>query len=542
MSVLGALNLVLQGHQPYVTQRQHGEIGLYEVIHTTYLPLLKTLYDLHDNGIPFALTVCLSPVLAEQLTNPRVIDQFDAYLNKKIAAAQADIQFFEDNDAHLSYLADWYLRLFEQTRTWFHDRIERDIIGAFRQLQDAGVIEIATTAATHAYLPLLGHDSAITAQLKTGIATHTRLFGQAPSAIWLPECGYRFGLENFLIREQLTVMFCEPHMLVGGPPIGVAAGDVIGPLGIIKQHYALPDTDKRPETDRTTNQAYWLAAAQEQPTNLAVIGRNDRATMQVWGALMGYPDDVDYRENKRRIGTSGLHYWRITGKDIDRHDKDNYHPDWATYKVDQHAEHFAHLIGDMVRDHQLNTGDFALISAHFDMRLFGEWWFEGSQWLGQVLKHLAQNETIELTTATTHIQKRPPQDSVQLAAGSWGMGGGDFTWDNPEVRWLWPPIHTAEARMEQLAAQFSKPSADEEQVLNQAARELLLLQSSDWAFLITARLDREYAIQTVGQHLEQFDKLANSLEAGEPAVELARAYWTQDPLFADIDYRVFDIS
>jgi 1,4-alpha-glucan branching enzyme len=133
----------------------------------------------------------------------------------------------------------------------------------------------------------------------------------------------------------------------------------------------------------------------------------------------------------------------------------------------------------------------------------------------------------------------PPKRVLHLPESSWGAGGNHFTWDNGETRWMWGPIHEAEARMEALARRHSDPSPDERAVLNQAARELLLLESSDWPFLVTTGQAREYAIQRFSQHVERFNKLAGSLESGQPDADLAAELYELDKVFADIDYRWF---
>src|SRR5690606_5850833 len=132
----------------------------------------------------------------------------------------------------------------------FNNRFGRDIIGAFKRLQNDGFIEIITSAATHAYLPLLGRDSSIAAQVQTGVASYQRHFGRRPSSFWLPECAYRPayyaqnhtrpGLETFLAEQDLGLFFTETHTITGGQPVGMAAGDIVGPYGQIKRRYVIP--------------------------------------------------------------------------------------------------------------------------------------------------------------------------------------------------------------------------------------------------------------------------------------------------------------
>jgi 1,4-alpha-glucan branching enzyme len=591
VSATGAFTFVLHSHLPYARlagRWPHGEEWIHEAASETYIPLLQTLYDLREEGVPYRLTIGITPILAEQLADPDVLDHFDEYLDEKIRAAKADIAYFEaeaeigvihdtdpladdpaenrpatatpaeqlrTSDPHLRFLAQWYKDWFEQIKHAFDSRFNRDIIGAFRRLQQEGYIEITTSAATHGYLPLLSRDSSIRGQLRTGVRSYQRLFGTRPTGIWLPECAYRPayltedgivrpGIEHFLSENDLKVFFSETHAITGGQPVGVAAGDVIGPYGAIKRRYVIPAARTAPHSQATTYRPYYVAdtaagVGAEQHSGVAVIGRNNDSGMQVWSAATGYPGDVDYREFHKKAGTSGLQYWRVTGSRVELGDKDLYHPDWAAYKVEQHAEHFAHLVGDLLRNYHEKTGDFGLVASNYDTELFGHWWFEGVDWLGRVLRHLASNPEIELTTATRFITEHPPRQVLNLPEGSWGTGGTHFTWDNPETHWMWEPIHEAENRMEALVAHYPSPHNAEQAVLNQAARELLLLQSSDWPFLVTTGQAREYAIQRFSQHLERFENLAASLEKGAPDSELAAEYWELDKVFPDIDYRWF---
>jgi len=612
MSALGAFTFVLHSHLPYARlagRWPHGEEWIHEAASETYIPLLQTLYDLKDDGIDFKLTIGVTPILAEQLADPLVLDHFDQYLDDKIKAATEDMVYFGEpepeestdetteettdtepvvekvaeettdveieekpgaakfavaetqqestSDPHLYYLASWYKTWYEDVKTAFNERFNRDIIGAFSQLQEDGYIEITTSAATHGYLPLLGRDSSIRGQLQTGITSYKRLFGKAPTGIWLPECAYRPayvnadgearpGIEYFLNQQDIKVFFSETHTITGGQPVGVAAGDVIGPYGNIKRRYVIPAaaTPTQPKRDVTTYQAYYVADTVKgndasQHSNVAVIGRNNRTGQQVWSADWGYPGDFDYREFHKKAGTSGLQYWRVTGAKTDLAHKDYYHPEWASYKVDQHAEHFAHLVGDLLRDHHNETGEFGLIASNYDTELFGHWWFEGVTWLGKVLRHLADNPDVELTTASTYVAEHPPERVLTIPEGSWGAGGTHFTWHNGDVSWMWEPIHESEQMMEDLANQYSSPSDDELTVLKQIARELLLMQSSDWPFLVTTGQAREYAIQRFSQHLERFNRLVDSLNNGEPDVNYANELYELDKVFPDIDYRWF---
>jgi 1,4-alpha-glucan branching enzyme len=564
VSVIGAFTFVLHSHIPYVRlagRWPHGEEWIHEAASETYVPLLSTLYDLADEGVDFHLTIGITPVLAEQLADPDVIHHFDQYLDDKIAAARQDMAYFErpeTTNPHLRYLAEWYKNGFEKVKADFDIRFSRDIIGAFRRLQNDGYVEIVTSAATHGYLPLLSRDSSISGQIKTGVRSYERMFGRRATGIWLPECAYRPayiteggekrpGLETFLEENGLNVFFSETHAITGGSPVGIAAGDAIGPYGTIKRRYVIPAgmTSTAPYRPATTYEAYYVSetvagAGGAAHSGVAVIGRNNRTGQQVWSADIGYPGDFDYREFHKKAGTSGLQYWRVSGDQVELGEKDYYHPDWAANKVDQHAEHFAHLVHDLLREyHTQSGGQFGVIASNYDTELFGHWWFEGVSWLGKVLRLLASSTEIQLTTASRYIEQHPPSQVLNLPESSWGSNGSHFTWDNADTHWMWTPIHECEERMEKLVARYTSPTDDEQAALSQLARELLLLESSDWPFLVTTGQAREYAIRRFSQHVERFDRLASGLEAGQPDRALTAEYWEQDKLFLNIDYRWF---
>lgn len=559
MTPAGAFTFVLHSHLPYARKAgrwPHGEEWIHEAAAETYVPLLIQLYNLKEEGVRYKLTIGITPILGEQLADALVQDHFDGYLQDKIDAATKDVSRFQaEGDRQREYLATFYRDTFTGIKQAFDARFGRDIPGAFKALQDEGYIEIITSAATHGYLPLMGRDSSIYGQLRTGVASYERLYGRKPRGIWLPECAYRPayitdkgairpGIERFLSELGIKVFFSETHTITGGQPVGVAAGETIGPYGEIKRRYLVPVSEKMPARQATTFLPYYVSdttagPGAEEHSGVAVIGRNNKTGMQVWSADWGYPGEYDYREFHKKDGVSGLQYWRVTGAKVDLGFKDLYHPDWAAFKVNQHADHFAWLVANELRQYHDETGEYGLIASNYDTELFGHWWFEGIEWIGGVLRRLAANPEVELTTASEFIEAHPPASVLHIPESSWGVGGGHWTWDNHEVSWMWSPIWEAEARMEKLVARYPDASGDARTVLNQAARELLLLQASDWPFLVTTGQAREYAIQRFTQHVDRFNELLDSVEAGQPNRALAEAYWEADKVFPNIDYRWF---
>jgi 1,4-alpha-glucan branching enzyme len=552
---VGGFTFVLHSHLPYCRSAgrwPHGEEWIHEAASETYIPLLDALYDLKSEGCRFKLTLGITPVLVEQLADPLVLDHLSEFMDDKIRRAQSDVERFEKSDeGHLSYLARFYLERYQHILKSFNEKFERNLIAAFKKLQDEEYIEIATSAATHAYLPLLERDSAIYGQLKTGKANYKKHFGVEPSSVWLPECGYRPayyagnpgksyvkpGLESFLSRLGLGCFFAETHTVEGGEPVGKAIEDVVGPYAGVSRRYVVPLIEHSEPTHRTTYLPYWV-----QTPEVAVIGRNNRTSMQVWSAEWGYPGDFNYREFHKKDGVSGLQYWKITGAKVDLGYKDYYDPYWASQRVAAHSSHYAGLVENLLTNFYQETGKYGIISAAYDNELFGHWWFEGVDWLKQVLRYMSQSEYVEPTTASKFIREHPPEDVLALSESSWGMGGGHFTWRNADTEWMWPIIHSASLKMEELAAKYTEAAPAFKKILNQAARELVLLQSSDWPFLITTGQARFYAENRFIDHVNRFQKLADIAESGKAdksAVALCNELWELDKVFPEIDYSSF---
>ena len=224
--------------------------------------MLNALYDLKAEGCPFKLTIGITPVLADTL----ILKHFQVFIEDKIERSCAAVErFHEQGKSHLVYLAGFYRDIYESLHDSFENRFHGDIIGSFKKLQDDGYVEILTSTATHAYLPLVEHDSSIYVQLRTGVDTYKSHFGRPPRAIWLPECGYRpafytsksqktykLGIEHFLGDVGIGLFSSEMHMVEVGEPVGKATGAVIGPYSNIPKRYLVPKPKYTEPTMKTT--------------------------------------------------------------------------------------------------------------------------------------------------------------------------------------------------------------------------------------------------------------------------------------------------
>ena len=568
MKNIGYFSLVLHAHLPYVVSHgtwPHGVDWLNEAAAETYLPLLKVFGRLIDEGMSPKVTIDLSPVLTEMLVDEEFKAGFKRYLEQKMEAARHDIdEFTLLGEEHMAGVARMWLDLYGSTYRDFVDTYGEDIVGAFRRLQDEGHIEIITCGATHGYFPLLSRDESIQAQVKQAVSSYRRHFGRDPRGIWLPECAYRpsymwkrpageerepylrKGVEEFLSENGIEYFYIDAHLLRGGKAMGVYLDrfeDLKNLWATFKDQYQpMPET-----TERSPFRVYWVGPAIEGKMPVAVFTRDPATGLQVWSGEWGYPGDPNYLDFHKKRFPGGLRYWRVTDSKADLADKQPYNPESAASRIRENAGHFKDLVKGNLRGHLEETGEQGIVVSPYDAELFGHWWFEGPECLYHAIKALHDDGEVRLVTGGEYLDLNRPVEVVQLPEGSWGEGGYHWIWFNDMNKWTWVHIYEAEDEMHELAARYGDTNDPELlQILAQAGRELLLLESSDWQFLISTRSAADYAAERVARHYEDFKKLAamarkkangESLTDGER--NLLALVKQRDNLFADLDPRWF---
>ncbi len=546
----GYLAFVLHSHIPYIRQAgpaPQGEETLLDIAADTHIPLLNALYTLRAEGRRFRLTISITPILAEQLADEDVLRHLEEHLLDGVRRATEDVRRFEKDGkradegspaAHMLYLARFYLDWHRNLLGSFRERFKRDLVGAYRLLQEERLVEIITSAATHAYLPLLPHVSAIYAQLRTGVSSYLRHFGRLPRGFWLPECGYRPGLERYLAELNIRYTFVDTQAIERGHLSAKTLGDVFSPSHTPPRRRP----PSSPPPDESPAEHSVLHPYRVQHSNVAVYGRDDSVGRHVWSASEGYPGDLSYRDFLRRDERSGLRYWRLCQGEDGAEQPDLYDPYRAFHRAQEHAGHFIELLRGRLKRHLEQAGRPGIVVAAYDTALFGHWWFEGIAWLKEVLARLGDDPDVRLVTADEHLQLAPPTEEIALPASSWGWGGVHAPWQNPATEEVWSLLGEAEGRMETLVARFPDANGHRLEVLKQAAREILLLQSSEWPAWLSDPQTVSYAAERFHGHLERFNHLA-LLAEHETLSEQEQLFLQEcqrlDNPFLYIDYRTF---
>lgn len=518
----GYVSVVLHAHLPYVrhveSDRVMEERWLFEAITETYIPLLQVFSGLERDGADFHVAMTLTPTLLAMLEDSLLQQRYLKHIGQLVELAERElIRTANTPDFHT--IALHYHEQFQSVRDFFVD-CKGDLISHFRALQDLGHLEVITCSATHAFLPYIRTREAIRAQIQTAVTDYQRHFGRRPRGIWLPECGYTPGVDEILDECGLSYFFVGSDAFSQTLPCAIrgSLAPVLTECGV------------------------------------AAFPRDDSSSKQVWSSVEGYPGDYDYREYYRDIGydldegevrqflhpsgirhDTGIKYYRITGKD---EPKQPYTPSRAREKAAQHAGHFLASRIAQVEAAAAQLDCPPIVVAPYDAELLGHWWYEGPQWLDFFFRKLHfDQDVIESITPSAYLDRCTSLQICDLGMSSWGAGGFGEVWLNGTNDWVYPALHACETHMTALAGAFSDPTALEEQALNQAARELMLAQSSDFAFIMDHQTVTEYAVKRTKVHINRFMTLYNALQTGTIDAKQLDDLTIIDPLFPLIDYR-----
>ncbi|MEZ4377275.1 MAG: 1,4-alpha-glucan branching protein domain-containing protein [Gemmatimonadales bacterium] len=506
--------LVLHSHMPWVLTHgrwPHGADWLSEAVLDTYLPLLLWLERAEAANDPVRVTLGITPILAAQLAHPALGPEIAQYFaHRRTTLDEAPEGLRASGDAHLLPLVPWWqehLAMLEALWT----RLDGDLLAAFRRHAEAGRLELITSGATHGFMPLLARDESIRFQFLLGRAEHLRHFGELPRGVWVPECAYRpagpwqpwpsapasrhrVGIEDHLRHAGLRWFVVDAHLARAG-----AAWELYEKKAL------------RPADDDSECSPYRAWEVGERPPRsrpVHVVVRDPETTAQVWSRHGGYPGDARYLEFHKIRYPGGLKLWRVTDPQADLGAKEAYEPDRAREAAAQHAAHFRTVLDRVAA--AAAAGDAAIV-APFDTELFGHWWFEGLDFLADLYRQLAGDADMAAVSGTELLETDPPTTAIQLRAGSWGANGDFSKWLNDETAWTWERLWPLEERFWN-AAPGALADGGLNAVLEQAARELLLAQSSDWQFIISTGAAGDYASRRFVEHCNALAELLPALE------------------------------
>jgi 1,4-alpha-glucan branching enzyme len=526
--------LILHTHLPFVLHHgdwPHGTDWLCEAVAECYIPLMNVFHELLDEGISPKVTLDISPVLCEQLEHPDFKEVFEKYCLHKIEAAQVDRKIFEKEGKHPHqiYLTEFWENWFTERLDDFKNRYSCSVIKSLKELQDQGAIEIMTCGATHGYFPLLADDRSISLQVKAAVENYQKHFGRKPRGIWIPECAYRpaytwqtylpvdpyntpywrRGVEEFLAENGLEYFVVDEQTNRRAQPLGVLKDGHFTSMHapeFVPYHYNF---------DASPLNLFRAASSNDVSKGTAVaFARHQDVAMQVWSAENGFPGNPAYLDFHKKQGGSMHRYWRVTDLKADMGDKLLYVPGWTEGANGMYAQKFVHAIEETLLKYKHEAGREGTLTTPFDTELFGHWWFEGPAFLKEVLRNIHYSQYVNIKTAGEQLDYIQPQEVALLPESSWGRDGNHDVWVNDKTLWTWKSIYRAEQRMNEVFEKAAQASSDNvlKRIMLQAMRELMLMQASDWQFLIETGSARDYAEMRFSNHRSDYNALCDMAE------------------------------
>lgn len=296
------------------------------------------------------------------------------------------------------------------------------------------------------------------------------------------------------------------------------------------------------KASRRLYQPYYVNGPYDKRHATSVFPRDPRTGVQVWSGEGGYPGDPGYLDFHKKRWPGGHRYWRVTGSKVDMQYKEPYWPQEALAKTRDHAKNYVHLVREALANDRADSIPPILCSP-FDAELFGHWWFEGIHFLENVAREVHASADIKLTSCATYLDEYPRAGFINMKEGSWGANGDNTVWMNPDTSWTYTHIYPAEIYTREVCTGTKwRDGGMGERIVNQLCRELLLLESSDWQFLITTGAARDYAemrfanhnsdfllVKSIWQIFERDGAITEAEEARLAEIEL------RDNIFPDID-------
>jgi 1,4-alpha-glucan branching enzyme len=537
MNTRPSIVVALHGHLPFVHHPEFEffleEDWFFEAVADCYVPLLLMLDGWQRDGVQAQFTLGLSPPLLSMMALPllreRTVRALEARLSLSSRALfemshdnafrPAAQRAYDDNARVLQRYLDAHL----------------DLARAFAHHHDGGRVELITCNATHGLVPVLLDEASTRAQVVQALATHERCVGMRPRGIWLPECGMHPYALDVLASENLLFTFSEDRAVrfAWPPPVS----DVYRPV--------------------------------YSSEGIAVFPRDPSSAKEVWSAEEGYPGDGRYREFYRDLGYDaderlldavhrqgtgarknvGVKLHAVTSRGAALDGKRPYDPHAADAAVAEHAAHFVKRRTDDLRVVAAGLQFAPCLTAAFDAELFGHWWHEVPQFLDAVFRGFAAQALHDPTapaplSPTSYLSQEPVQQVVYPAVSSWGDGGAFSVWVNPQNEWLWRHIHDGRVRLGASVRQFFDHRTDgngglRNRLLQQATRELMLAQSSDWPFILTMGTQTGYANTRPVVHLARMHRLLDGLWHGDIRLDELQQQEERDALFPEVDPRWF---
>jgi 1,4-alpha-glucan branching enzyme len=525
------ISVVLNLHVPFICRSGASwspeERLFFAALSETYLPLLEALDRLDADHIPFRLALSLSPSLCHLLSDESLLQRYVEFTDRQIEFGLREIERTA-RDPQVQKLSRFFYDKVVDRRILFTERYEGNILKIFDLYQKKGKVELLTTAATYAFLPFYtACAGAVQAQLEVASSSHRRFFSINPQGFWLPELGWNEELDEQLRAYGFSYTILDTHgFLLGTPP--PARGSFF-PV--------------------------------KTPSGVLLLSRDYYAARELAEPGTGFSCDPWYQDRREDVGyelppeavkpflgpggvrtRTGFTYRRQGEPQAPgAAPKPLYEPEQAALRAREHARLFLENRISRFNLAKEYMDETAVSLCACDADTFGRGWYEGSLFIEALFREGVKNGEIQFMNPVEYLYKQPPHTYATMVPefSSWGGNGYAETWLDAANDWIYRHIIRSLERMMELAERFADDTGLKERALNQAAREILLAQASDWAKTLSKGESPEYARSQIEGALRNFTTIYEALGSNYISTEWLTNLERQHNIFPHINYRVF---
>jgi len=377
----------------------------FQSVFESYIPLLQIFYELRSSNIQPKITMGLSPSVLRCLDAMNRSFEFDRYMSGRIEGAEAD---YSRNAAGqhkiLQRLADFYVKNYKETQSFYFENIRRDILNAFKLLQKEGLIEIAAipdseyTSSALQSLVCLGEELKI----------YEEYFGARPGGVLFPGFGNGCGFTEFLDErssgntiDEIAASLGFRYLITGQKDIEKGRCFLL-----LKEN----DNYNNPNLNVSHASSY---LPYKMSSGVAVLANNSQTEMQVTDKEWGYLVDANYRDHVKADQLSGLKYW---GSPKNGGSRRFYDPFKAEPRIDENAFHFNKLVEELLTNFYMHNKEKGFILSLFDLETFGLRWLEGVRWIREAVVMMHNNPYVKQKTVSECLYCDPPKRHIEFSA------------------------------------------------------------------------------------------------------------------------------
>jgi len=441
------------------------------------------------------------------------------YIDKQIEFGRQELERTSGNNGLFKLAQNYYNQIVDR-RIAYTERYEKNLLKAIDFYRRKGKVEILAGCATHAFMPFIGHNpESVQAQMEIPVSVYQRNFGGVPQGFWLPSLGWHPELESYLRSYNYTYTVLDSHGLLFANP-APAKGCFYpsktpnGTIILARDLYAFREIKKIASDeiyrDNDRDAGYELPPELINPF-LSAEGERNRTGYKYWSRQTG-------------IQTENI-----------------YNPQAALDKAAAHARIFLENTLARLTEASKHMDETPLSVIAHNASVFGHLWHEGPHFIETLFRMASGYRDIRFVCPAEYIFKQN-LSSIQVVNpefSSNGANGYAETWLNASNDWIYRHLSRAMERMTELAERFPDDTGLKERALNQAAREILLAQSSDWPALLHRQDSTQYARNQAENSLRNFTTIYEALGSNYLSTEWLTTLERKHNIFPNINYRVF---